>query len=273
MTAGWCEAGGVALRYRVDGEAGPWLVLVHEMGGTIETWDRVVPLLEDRFQILRFDMRGSGLSEKVSEGVRIEDLADDLAALLDALAIAGPVLVAGCAVGAALALCFAARHPARSAAVVAMNPAVGVAPANLPGLLDRAERLRGGGTRAIVDEALEHGYPEAFRAVDPQHFAGFRARWLGNDPVSLRAQFLMLAEMNLGPALAAIACPVLGISGRHDPLRPTEYVREVLAAIPGSRLVVIEAGHHMADQAPAAIAGEILAFAQDLGRPWTGAAA
>lgn len=273
MTSGWCEAGGVALRYRLSGRAGPWLVLIHEMGGTLESWDRVVPLLDGGFRVLRFDTRGAGLSEKVTEGVRVEDLADDVAALLDAVKIAEPVMVAGCAVGAAVALGFAARHPARGAAAIAMNPAIGVTAENRPGLLDRAERLRQGGTRAIVDDSLSQGYPDAFRRMDPEHFALFRARWIANDPVSLRALFLMLADTDLRPVLPAIACPVLGISGRHDPLRPTAYVREVLADIADSRLTVIEAGHHMPDQAPEAVAAAILAFARDLGALPAGEAA
>ena len=258
--AGWVDVNGAALRYRLDGEEGPRLVLVHEMGGTIETWVRVVGLLRYVLRILRFDTRGAGLSEKIAGKIRTDDLADDLAALLDALGIDEPVAVAGCAVGAAVALDFAARHPARAASVIAMNPAIGVTAENRVGLLDRADRLGRLGTRAIVEESLALGYPQSFRDADPEHFALFKARWLANDPESLKALFLMLSETDLTPILPEIGCPVLGISGRHDPLRPTSYVRAVLAHIRDTSLVVIEAGHHMADQAPAEVAAAIREF-------------
>jgi pimeloyl-ACP methyl ester carboxylesterase len=262
----WADVNGVALRYRLDGEAGPWLVLVHEMGGVIESWDRVVPRLRDDFRILRFDTRGAGMSEKVTEGVRIDDLADDLVALLDALGIDEPIAIAGCAVGAALTLNFAARYPSRTASAIVMNPAIGITAENRPGLLARAETLGRFGTRAVVEESLRLGYPDAFRAADPEHFALFKARWLANDPVSMRALFLMLSEMDLTPLLPRVACPVLGISGRHDPLRPTSYVRGVLALMRETSLVVIEAGHHMADQAPDEVAAAIGEFLSSHGR-------
>lgn len=257
---GWADVNGVALRYRLDGAQGPWLVLVHEMGGVIETWDRVVAPLKDAFRILRFDTRGAGMSEKIAAAVRIDDLADDLAALLDHLGIGEPVAVAGCAVGAAVSLNFAARYPSRTASAIVMNPAIGITAENRPGLLARAETLGLLGTRAIVDESLALGYPEAFRAADPEHFALFKARWLANDPVSLKALFLMLSETDLSPLLSRIACPVLGISGRHDPLRPTSYVRDVLARIGETSIVVIEAGHHIADHAPQEVAEAISDF-------------
>ncbi len=260
MTDSWCEAEGVALRYRFDGAGGPLLILVHEMGGMIESWDRVVPLLQERFRILRFDMRGAGMSEKVREGIRVDQLSDDLAALLDSVGVAEKALVAGCAVGGAVALSFATRHPERCAGLVLMNPALNVTSENLPGLRVRAERLRQVGMRGIVEESLDSGYPESFRALDPAHFSLFRARWLANDPESLRALFLMLADMDLRADLAAIACPVLGISGRFDPLRTTSYVQELLDPVADKQLVVIDAGHHMPDQAPEAVAREIASF-------------
>lgn len=256
----WVEAHGVALRCRLDGTSGPWLVLIHEMGGVLESWDRVVPVLQDEFRILRFDTRGAGLSEKVRDGVVVEDLADDIAALLDVLGIDEKVTVGGCAVGAGVALSFAQRHPARAASVVVMNPAIGVTDENRVGLLARADTLAQGGARAVVDTSLASGYPQGFRDADPDHFALFKARWIGNDPHSLRALFLMLSKMDLAPLLPQITCPVLGVSGNQDPLRPTSYVREVLSLMQDTSLVVIESGHHIADQAPDALAAAIRDF-------------
>ena len=236
----------------MDGETGPLLVLVHEMGGVIESWDGVVPLLSGRCRTLRFDTQGAGLSEKIGGDIAIEDMADDIAALLDALEVDEPVHVAGCAVD-------------RTRGVIVMNPAIDVTAANRPGLLDRAERLQAGGTRAIVEEALALGYPQLFRDRDPAHFALFRARWLANDPTSLSRLFLMLSRTDLTDALARIRCPVLGISGTLDPLRPVDYVKGVLSRIADTELAIIEAGHHMPDQAPRLVASEIGAFLERRG--------
>lgn len=261
----WVDTGRAALRCRLDGERGPLLVLVHEMGGVLESWDRVVHPLAARCRVLRYDTRGAGMSEKINGDIAIEEMADDLAALLEALEIGEPVYVAGCAVGAGIALSFAARHGERTCAAIVMNPAIGVTAQNRPGLLARAEKLRKGGTRAIVEESLALGYPQLFRDRDPAHFALFRARWLANDPDSLSQLFLMLSRTDLADVLGRIRCPVLGLSGSLDPLRPIEYVRDVLWQIGDTELSVIEAGHHMPDQAPDAVASEILAFLERRG--------
>ena len=265
METRWVDTGRAALRCRLDGGKGPLLVLVHEMGGVIESWNGVVASLVQHCRILRYDTRGAGMSEKINDNIAIEDMADDVAALLDTLAIDEPVYIAGCAVGAGIALAFAARHPARARGVIVMNPAISVTAENRPGLLARAEKLQKGGTRAIVEEALALGYPRLFRDRDPAHFALFRARWLTNDPVSLSQLFLMLSRTDLSDALGRIACPVLGISGTLDPLRPVEYVKSVLAQIAETELVVIEAGHHMPDHAPDLVAAEIRAFLERRG--------
>src|SRR5215207_11206638 len=95
------EVNGTALRYEMSGDGPSTLVLIHEMGGTLESWDLVVPLLSPRRNILRYDTRGAGLSQKVRGALSIDTMADDLVALMDRLGIAGKVALAGMAVGGA----------------------------------------------------------------------------------------------------------------------------------------------------------------------------
>ena len=56
----WIEVNGTALRYEVSGEGAAPLVLVHEMGGTLESWDHVLPALRPGRVVLRHDWRGAG---------------------------------------------------------------------------------------------------------------------------------------------------------------------------------------------------------------------
>src|SRR5215475_5072632 len=121
------EVNGTALRYDVCGD-GATLVLIHEMGGTLESWDLVVPLFSAKRRVLRYDTRGAGLSQKVRGPLSIDTMVDDPMALIDALGIAGPVALAGIAVGGAIALAAAVRRPDRVAAVAVSSPAVGIAP-------------------------------------------------------------------------------------------------------------------------------------------------
>src|SRR5438105_4567892 len=108
------ELNGTALRYEFSGEGARTLVLVHEMGGSLESWDDVARQFPKSRQILRYDSRGAGMSQKVRGEIHIDTVADDIAALLDHIGITGKVALAGIAVGGAVALHFAARYPGRT---------------------------------------------------------------------------------------------------------------------------------------------------------------
>ena len=79
----WIEVNGTSLRYEVSGTGASTLVLVHERGGTLESWDQVLPALNASRRVVRYDTRGAGLSEKISGTVTWDQMAGDLAALLD----------------------------------------------------------------------------------------------------------------------------------------------------------------------------------------------
>src|SRR5262245_26258355 len=95
------EVNGTAIRYDVCGN-GPTLVLIHEMGGTIESWDLVVPLFSAKRRVLRYDTRGGGLSQKTRAPLSIDTMVDDLMALLDVLGTPEKIALAGVAVGGAI---------------------------------------------------------------------------------------------------------------------------------------------------------------------------
>ena len=172
------EANGVALRYELSGSGPKTLALVHEMGGSLESWDFVLPRLAEGRRVLRYDTRGAGLSEKVRGSLHIDTMADDLRALLDALNVDGPVALAGVAVGAAIAIRFAARYPERAAALVAMGPATGVTGDRRAATLARAEAIEKDGMRAVEQASLAASYPPVVRH-DQARFEAFRSRWLG----------------------------------------------------------------------------------------------
>ena len=77
----WMDANGISINFELGGK-GPSVVLLHEMGGTLDSWDGIFPALSERFRTLRYDQRGSGLSEKVREPITTEILEEDLEAVL-----------------------------------------------------------------------------------------------------------------------------------------------------------------------------------------------
>src|SRR6201995_2047266 len=155
------EINGVGLRYELSGAGERALVLVHEMGGSLESWDEVVPHFAGSRRVLRYDTRGAGMSQKARGQLTFGAMASDIAALLDALDVRGKVALAGVAVGGAIALQFAApyperasasvggaiarqfsaQYPERASAVVVGSPATGIAAARRPAALERLARI------------------------------------------------------------------------------------------------------------------------------------
>jgi 3-oxoadipate enol-lactonase len=257
------EVNDTALRYELSGSGASTLVLIHEMGGTLESWDAVASHFAAKRNVLRYDTRGAGLSQKVRAPLTIDTMTDDLVSLIDALGIAGKVALAGVAVGGAIALHTAVRYPQRVAAVIASSPAISVAADRRAALLTRVEKMEREGLHAVLD-TLDNGYPVELRGDAPR-FAAFRARWLGSDPASFGAIYRMLIATDLQPELPRIACPVLVTAGAFDRVRPPQLVEPVARAIPGARYAAFETGHYAPVQTPELYAGAIEGFLDAVG--------
>ena len=231
----WIEVNGASLRYDLSGGGPETVVLIHEVGGCIESWDDALAGFQARFRVLRYDQRGFGMSEK-TRAITMDGIVADLVALLDALGITGPVHLAGCAMGAAIALAFAGRYPGRVGRIVAASPATwaNADPAAARKRIDETER---GGVRAVEPGSLSASYPEAMRALDGARFERFRRRWLGNDPEAMAAILRMSTNpaFDLSADLARISAPTLVIGCTHDGIRTPAMVAKVAAQIPGAK--------------------------------------
>ncbi|TDR90376.1 alpha/beta fold hydrolase [Enterovirga rhinocerotis] len=263
MSVDWIELDGAGFRHELTGGGERSIVLVHEMGGTLESWDLVLPLLGAGRAILRFDTRGAGQSTKLRGTAPFDRMADDVVALMDANGLRGPAVVVGCAVGGALALHAAARHPDRFDGVVALGPATGIAEERRPAILAYADRVEREGMLAVSEDELPRSYPEVLRA-DAERFRRFRARWLANDPGSYAAIYRMLAGIEMRAELEQLSLPSLFLAGRHDPLRPPEMIEPIARLVRGSRFEAVESGHFSATQTPDIVAGAIRAFVETL---------
>jgi 3-oxoadipate enol-lactonase len=258
------ELDGVALRYELTGKGDRTLVLVHEMGGSLESWDGVAPRLAESRRVLRYDTRGAGLSQKVRGELSLDTMADDIVALLDTLGIAGKVALAGIAVGGAIALHFAARHPDRASAIAVGSPATGIAPDRRAAALERVAKIESAGMAYAVEDSMRNGYAPELRD-DIGRFERYRARWLGNDPASYATIWRMLAATNMQDELTRLRRPVLVIGGNLDRVRPPPLAEAVARAIPGARYVEIRTGHYMAVQTPDLVSDCIDEFLRSVG--------
>ena len=260
----WIQVKDASLRYEVTGTGDAVLVLLHEMGGTLESWDLLLPALAPGRRILRFDWRGAGASSKIRGTADLGEMADDLRALLDLLGLTAPVAIAGCAVGGAIAMRFAARYSTRTKALIAMSPATGVAAERKAATLDRARLAEEQGMHPGIDALFDATWPVALRD-DEQRFSSFRAKWLSNDPYSFAAINRMLAGLDMTQDVAAIACPSLFMAGCFDQFRPPAMIRALAGTVKGSTFVELRTGHFMALQTPELVAEQMLPFLRQNG--------
>lgn len=259
MAVSWIDLGETSLRYEVAGHGPRVLVLLHEMGGALESWDHVVPKLEAEFQILRFDMRGSGMSQKINGQVTLDQLVDDLVGLLDHLGMTKSVSLAGCAVGAAVAIGFAARCPERVSALVAMAPALGVPPERRAFAMERADAVERDGMRPMTMAGHDRAYPFELRK-DPVRELTARAIKLANDPHSFAAIQRMLAGLDMSAELKALSCRTLFLAGSLDGTRPPEQVQVIAAQVANSEYETVISGHGMGYLTPELIATKLADF-------------
>jgi 3-oxoadipate enol-lactonase len=255
----WIEVNGASLRYDLSGSGKDTLVLVHEAGGCIESYDDALPALAKEFRVLRYDQRGFGFSEKIRE-LSFDTVVADLAGLLDALTITAPVYVAGCAMGGDFAVGFSARHPGRVAKLALASPNIGNNAARGPQSLERAALVEREGIRAAMKVSHDRSYPENLRALDRERFRRYQSRWVCNTPASFAAQARMMHVVDLTPEYAKIQAPTLVVGAKHDVQRPPEMAQRVANAITGAKYMLADTGHFMNVETPQLFADTMLSF-------------
>jgi len=253
------EVNGAAIRYALSGNGPQTLVLFHELGGSLDSWNGLVPRLPENLKIQRADMRGAGMSEKVGGTLDIGLVCDDMVALLDALGISGKVIVAGAAVGGAIAVHFAIRHSNRTAKLILISPALGVPPEQHAAALGTADMADEKGMRAIASDVFPKAFPDHLWANDGER-RKVQARWLGADPQGYAAAYRMLVSVETRRELADVACPVLALAGKYDPYRTPEMVETATKIVRHVKFEVVESGHFMSIQNPGRVAAAIRPF-------------
>ena len=246
-------ANGVSIHYRLEGQKGPVVLLLHEMGGSLDSWDKVAPGLSGNFRVLRYDQRGAGLTEKVRQQFSNENAVEDIEGLLKELKLEPLYRVVAVAAASTQALLFRERHPDWVASLVLCNPALGVDPSRAGALNERADRAEREGMRGILSMTLDKSYPPEL--TDRQTYEEYRGRYLGNDPVGFAHANRMLARTNVANMLPNIKCPTMVVAGRQDTVRPPAGSQEIAGKIPGARFELIDAGHFMPTTGAAALLG------------------
>ena len=241
----------------------PALVFANSLGTDFRIWDDVVARLAERFRIVLYDKRGHGLSEEAEYPYSLDDHVDDLAALLDDLAIE-QALVCGLSVGGVIAQGLAAARPELVAGLVLCDTAhkIGTAEA----WDQRMAAIEDGGIESIADAILERWFTEDFRESDPIAMQGWYNMLTRTPEVGYLGTCAVLRDADLTAQAKKIAVPTLCVVGEEDGATPPDLVKEMADLIPGARYEVIAgAGHLPCIEQPDTLARLILDFAEGNG--------
>ncbi len=203
---------GVELYYESHGSGAPLLVLgglgldVSELGG-------LTGPLAARFRVIAVDNRGTGRSAKPAGPYPIEQMAADVAGLMDRLGLPSAHLL-GISMGGRIAMALALAWPARvnRLVLVATSP-------------------RAAGARWLVRAGMAVADLPMLRSRHRQPRS------------AMKAQFDATTRFGCTARLGQIAAPVLIVHGRSDRIAPVALAGQMHALIPGSRLVLIAGGH------------------------------
>ena len=247
------ETDRISLFFEDAGGGGVPVLLLHELGGSSESWREVIPLLATDRRVIAVDLRCAGRSEKPPGPFTLADAADDVAALLQALCPDGPVDVIGAALGSLVGALLAIRHAERVRRLMMCAVAPDMAGPTRNYLAERAEKVRAVGMRGVAEASLANSFP----ASHPAQRAAYRGIYLGNDPAAYAELSLALGRLEMAASdWGAIRAPVLVASGAHDFLWPPAIGRQVAALVPGARFSAMEdSGHFPHLQAPRTLVG------------------
>lgn len=240
--------------------SGDPVVLVHALGTSLRSWDPAAEILARRWEIIAYDYRGHGRTEKAPGTAAVPRMADDLAGLFSRLGV-GPVHVVGLAVGAMIAQQLAVDHPGVVRSLVLASPRSELDSRGVKYNEERADAVEARGMRAVADITIERAFPPDYERGHPEVIAGFRGELLANDPHGYAAVCRGLATFCVTPRLHEIRCPTLLLAGELDRLCPPDQAAAMQSRIPDARLEVLPGiGHFSVVEAPATIAERCAGF-------------
>src|SRR5215470_15153737 len=237
---------GINIAYELGGAGAP-MVMIHGAQGDQTMFAGLAATFAPRFNVLTFDQRGSGLSDKPDMVYSVAMLADDTAALMDHVGVDDAHII-GVSMGGMIAQEFALRHSRRVRSLVlgcttpggakSVHAAAGLATTAYSTKEMSAEE-RG---RALAEAAFTKGYIARHPELIPSMIESRRQRPI--DPVGFAHRMKAATAHDVYSRLPQIKCPTLVITGKDDALISWENSRLIAERIPGAQMKILEpAGH------------------------------
>jgi 3-oxoadipate enol-lactonase len=261
----FANGNGATIHYTEEGGGKDTLVLVTGLGVHATEWGSVfVTDLARDHRVIRLDHRGIAQSRTTAQSWTLEDMADDVRAVLDALGLAHAHVI-GTSMGGMVAQLLAANHPSRvdrlvlmathfgGADVVQAEPRAMAVLGPQPGLSIAEQRRLG--LRALTSDGFADANADLIEMLVAQ-----RERNPTTGPVfQMQMHALLLSDRS--QLVADIRARTLVVHGDHDPLIPPQNGRALSERIPGAKLLILpDCGHLPQLEKPVETASAIRAF-------------
>lgn len=253
-------------------EARPPILLLHGWTATAAlNFHTCFPALSERYRVVALDHRGHGRGIRSLAPFRLEDCADDAAALVAQLGL-GPCTVVGYSMGGPIAQLMWRRHPEAVGALVLCATA-----AHFPGArFDGAFGLASAGVAAAL--AL---VPPFVRRAGMEYAAGqWRAsrgvaawaadEWGRHEPAALIQAGIALARFDSNPWLGEIDVPTAVLITERDVTVPPSLQKSLARRIPEVRIFPVDGDHRVVGEDPARFVPVLLAACDAVTRVGSG---
>jgi 3-oxoadipate enol-lactonase len=235
-----------ALNYILEGpQDAPVVTLSNSLSTDLSMWDGQAAALAGRYRLLRYDTRGHGRSEVTAPPYTMEQLADDIAGLLDELKIARTHFV-GLSLGGMTAQMLVLRRPELVSSLCL------VATSCLPPFHNRKiwdERIAGlraaGSFDHMLAPMMDRWLSMKFRRDNREGYAKVREMVMRTPTDGYIGCSLAIAGFDVRDRLHGIKAPTLVIAGEEDPGTTVEDAQMIQAGIPGAGLAIVAGSRHL----------------------------
>lgn len=238
-------------------EDAPVVVLSNSLGSTTSMWDAQADELAEHFRVVRYDTRGHGGSPVPQGPYDIDDLADDVVALLDTLGVEKAHVV-GLSLGGMTGMRLAARNPDRVDRLVVLCTGARLEPSSA--WHDRAATVRANGSTAVAEAVVARWYTPEFLEKNPDVKTACEGIVAATPAEGYASCCEVIAEMDLRDDLPGISAPTLAIAGADDPATPPPHLEAIADSVQDGRLLVVPEAAHLANaEQPQTITPAIIA--------------
>ncbi|HEV3165152.1 MAG TPA: alpha/beta fold hydrolase [Isosphaeraceae bacterium] len=251
-----------------DNGPGPVVVLLHGFPFDRGMWEAQQIALGSTYRLITPDLRGHGESAAPTGIYTMDDMADDVVELLDALRITEPVVLGGLSMGGYVALALAVRHPKRLRGLMLLDTkATADTPEAARGREELAQKVEAlGSAEPVVKAMVPKLFSQATRLNRPELIARLEERMLRTPARGVAGALRgMAVRPDRTGELSRISVPTLVIVGSEDVITPPTEARAMAQALPNAELVEIpDAGHLAPLENPAPANAAMLAFLEAL---------